>query len=173
MLSLVSPSENRTATLRPGEFVSTLISGSNASPLLIASVETSTSKGTEKNVSPPAENAFLGWHAAAKGLTGYLFWAFNTWVANPLQDSRWHRYPAGTLFQFYPGPRTSIRFEKMIEGIQDFEKIRILREQFTEDGNDDGLRELDRALSLIKIEELDSVPAAEMVEKAKAILNQF
>ncbi len=123
--------------------------------------------------SPPAENVFLGWHAAAKGLTGYLFWAFNTWVANPLQDARWHRYPAGTLFQFYPGPRTSIRFEKLIEGIQDFEKVRILREQFTENGNEEGLRALDNALSLIQIEKLDSIPAAEMVEKAKEILNQF
>lgn len=113
----------------------------------------------------------MGWHAAAKGLTGYLFWAYNTWVANPLQDSRWRRYPAGTLFQFYPGPRSSIRFEKLIEGIQDFEKIRILREEFTKDGNQDGLRDLERALSLIKIEDLNSVPAAEMVEKAKAILN--
>jgi len=94
-------------------------------------------------------------------------------VANPLQDSRWKRYPAGDLFQFYPGPRTSIRFEKLIEGIQDFEKIRILREQFEEGGNEEGLRALDNALSLIQIEKLDSIPAAEMIEKAKEILNQF
>ncbi|NCU04684.1 MAG: DUF4091 domain-containing protein, partial [Chitinophagaceae bacterium] len=68
--------------------------------------------------SPPAENTWLAWYAAAKGLTGYLFWAYNTWVADPLLDSRWRRYPAGELFQFYPGPRTSIRFEKLREGIQ-------------------------------------------------------
>ncbi|MEN8229655.1 MAG: glycoside hydrolase domain-containing protein [Bacteroidota bacterium] len=123
--------------------------------------------------SPPAENTFLAWHAAAEGYTGYLFWAFNTWVANPIQDSRWHRYPAGTLFQFYPGPRTSIRFEKLIEGIQDFEKIRILREQFAKNGNKEGLMQLDHALSLIQIEKLDTIPAAEMVEKAKAILNEL
>ena len=123
--------------------------------------------------SPPAENAFLGWHAAAKGYTGYLFWAYNTWVANPLLDSRWKRYPAGDLFQFYPGPRTCIRFEKLREGIQDFEKIRILREQFMKDGDKEGLMELDRALSMIQIEKLDKVPAAEMVEKAKVILNNL
>jgi hypothetical protein len=123
--------------------------------------------------SPPAENTFLGWHAAAIGYTGYLFWAYNTWVANPLQDSRWKRYPAGTLFQFYPGPRTSIRFEKLIEGIQDFEKIRILREQFEKDGNKKGLQAIEEAFSFIKIEQLDKVPAAEMVTKAKAILNKL
>ncbi|HEC42933.1 MAG TPA: DUF4091 domain-containing protein [Bacteroides sp.] len=111
--------------------------------------------------SPPAENAFLGWHAAAKGYTGYLFWAFNTWVENPLQDSRWRRYPAGDLFQFYPGPRTCIRFEKLVEGIQDFEKIRILKEEFLKDENEYGLLKLEYAVSLIKIEKLDKVPASE------------
>ncbi len=96
--------------------------------------------------SPPAENAWLGWYAAAKGYTGYLFWAYNTWVANPLLDSRWRRYPAGELFQFYPGPRTSIRFEKLIEGIQDFEKIRILKENFKKEGKEEKIKELDKML---------------------------
>ncbi len=123
--------------------------------------------------SPPAENAFLGWHAAAKGYSGYLFWAFNTWVENPLQNARWRRYPAGTLFQFYPGPRTSIRFEKLIEGIQDFEKIRILRAEFLKNGDKKSLKKLNFALSLIKIEKLDKVPAAEMLEEAKEILDQL
>ena len=72
-------------------------------------------------------------HAA--GFTGYLRWAYNNWVKDPLRDSRFRTWPAGDLYQIYPGPRTSIRFEKFIEGIQDFEKIRILREEFTKDRN--------------------------------------
>jgi hypothetical protein len=36
------------------------------------------------------------------------------------------QYPVGSLFQFYPGPRSSIRFEKIIEGVQASEKIRHL-----------------------------------------------
>lgn len=52
----------------------------------------------------PAENAWLGWHAARDGYTGYLFWAYNTWVSDPLHDARWRRYPSGTLFEFYPAP---------------------------------------------------------------------
>lgn len=122
--------------------------------------------------SPPAENAWLGWYAAAKGYTGYLFWAYNTWYANPLLDSRWRRYPAGELFQFYPGPRTSIRFEKLIEGIQDFEKIRILRENFIKEGNEERMKELDNVLSSFEIGKLDSIPAADMLIKAKKILNK-
>ncbi|WEK20989.1 MAG: DUF6067 family protein [Candidatus Pedobacter colombiensis] len=123
--------------------------------------------------SPPAENAWLAWHASAKGYTGYLFWAFNTWVSNPLQDARWRRYPSGTLFQFYPGPRTSIRFEKLIEGIQDFEKIRILRDKFVKEGKKDQLKEMDMVLSAFELEKLKTIPAAKMVEKGKAFLSKY
>ena len=123
--------------------------------------------------SPPAENAWLAWYAAAKGYTGYLFWAYNTWVANPLADTRWRRYPAGTLFQFYPGPRTSIRIEKMIEGIQDFEKIRIIREIFTKAGDEAKIKELDSMLSEFEIDNLNTISAADMLSKAKKILNSY
>ncbi len=121
-------------------------------------------------VSPPAENAWLAWHAAAKGLTGYLFWAYNTWVANPLLDSRWRRYPAGELFQFYPGPRTSIRFEKLVEGIQDFEKIRILREEFTAKGKKTAIQKLDNVLAEFQLSKLKTMPAADMLKKGKKAL---
>ena len=123
--------------------------------------------------SPPAENAWLAWHAAAGGYTGYLFWAYNTWNKDPLHDTRWRRYPAGELFEFYPGPRTCIRFEKLREGIQDFEKIRILREEFTKNGFEEGLKILDETVSEFVIEKLDSIPAADMLLKAKTVLNKF
>ncbi|HEX7905466.1 MAG TPA: glycoside hydrolase domain-containing protein [Chitinophagaceae bacterium] len=123
--------------------------------------------------SPPAENAFIPWYAAAKGLTGYLFWAYNTWVADPLHDSRWRRYPAGELFQFYPGPRTSIRFEKLREGIQDFEKIRILREKFEKEGKTESLKKLDAALAGFKLEKLKTIPAADILKEGKKVLYQL
>jgi hypothetical protein len=77
------------------------------------------------------------------------------------------------LFQFYPGPRTSIRFEKLIEGIQDFEKVRILREQFTREGKIKNIQKLDKMLSAFELENLKTISAADMVTKAKNILNQF
>jgi hypothetical protein len=123
--------------------------------------------------SPPAENAWLGWHAAAKGYTGYLFWAFNTWVKEPLLDSRFRSWPSGTCYQFYPGPRTSIRFEKLIEGIQDFEKIRIIKEQLRNEGNMNGLKEIEHILSAFEIPALDSIPASEMITVAKKVLNSY
>ncbi len=123
--------------------------------------------------SPPAENVWIAWHAAQKGLTGYLWWAFNTWVPDPLLDARWRRYPAGDLFQFYPGPRTSIRFEKLIEGIQDFEKVRILREQFVKQKNTANIKKLDDIVSIFQLDKLKTIPAADMVNQAKTILNSF
>ncbi len=121
-------------------------------------------------VAPPAENALMAWFAASRGLTGYLFWAYNTWNANPLVDSRWKRYPAGTLFQFYPGPRTSIRFEKLVEGIQDFEKIRLLREQFTRNNNKAALQMIKEMLAGFTMEKLKTIPASVMLDKGKKIL---
>lgn len=122
---------------------------------------------------PPAENAWIGWFASAKGYTGYLFWAYNQWVKDPLRDSRFYQWPSGTCYQFYPGPRTSIRFEKLIEGIQDFEKIRLLREEFIKNDKYNDIRKLDEILSAFQLEILDSVSAADILVKAKEQLNKF
>jgi hypothetical protein len=121
----------------------------------------------------PAENVWISWYAASAGFTGYLRWAYNNWVKEPLIDSRFRTWPAGDLYQIYPGPRTSIRFEKFIEGIQDFEKIRILRDQFSREGKTENARELNNILSVFTIEKLGSIPTADMVSKAKESLNKF
>ena len=76
--------------------------------------------------SPTAESAYLGWHAMACGYNGYLRWAYNSWVAQPNQDSRFVNWPSGDCFLVYPGC-SSIRMERLVEGIQAFEKIRLLR----------------------------------------------
>ena len=121
----------------------------------------------------PAENVWISWYAAAAGFTGYLRWAYNNWVKDPLRDSRFRTWPAGDLYQVYPGPRTSIRFEKFIEGIQDFEKIRILREQFTKEGNVDGNNELDDILCPFNLNKVKGVNLAEIIDEAKARLNKL
>lgn len=81
--------------------------------------------------SPPADAAWLGWYAAAYGYSGFLRYAFCSWTKDPLMDSRYVTWPAGDTYQIYPGPRSSIRFERLREGIQDYEKIRILRKEFS------------------------------------------
>ena len=122
--------------------------------------------------SPPAENVWIGWFAAAKGFTGYLRWAYNSWPKDPVQDSRFTAWPAGDTFLVYPGPMSSIRFEKMIEGIQDFEKIGIVRDQFIKMGSEKDLKQLERILSSFEIKNLETIPAEKMIEDARSILNR-
>jgi hypothetical protein len=77
--------------------------------------------------SPPVEARFLGWYTAAHGYDGFLRWAYDAWPADPVRDARHVLWPAGDTFLVYPGSHSSIRFEKLREGIADFEKIRLLR----------------------------------------------
>ncbi len=123
--------------------------------------------------SPPAENTWIGWYAASAGFTGYLRWAYNAFTEAPLFDTRYRTWPAGDCYQIYPGPRSSIRLEKYIEGIQDFEKIRILKEGFIKEGKETSIKELDDILSAFQVDKLKSIPAADMVIKAKESLNKF
>ena len=76
--------------------------------------------------SPPAESAYLGWHALACDYDGYLRWAYNSWPKQPNQDSRYGNFPAGDCFLTYP-EGSCIRLERLVEGIQAYEKVRILR----------------------------------------------
>lgn len=121
--------------------------------------------------SPAAEHVWLGWYTAAKNMDGYLRWAYNSWPKEPLEDSRFTAWPAGDTFQVYPGPLSSIRFEKLIEGIQDFEKIKILKEEFKKEGKEKEAKALDAVLLQFEIAELSKQSADEMVAKAKYILN--
>jgi hypothetical protein len=76
--------------------------------------------------SPSAENVWLGWYAAKMKVDGTLRWAFNSWVADPLVDTRHWAYQSGDCFMVYPGC-SSVRWERLREGIQDNEKICYLR----------------------------------------------
>lgn len=80
--------------------------------------------------SPPAESAYMGWHAVAAGYDGYLRWAYNSWVKAPCQDSRFRTWASGDCFLVYPG-ESSIRWERLVQGIQDFEKVHILLNELT------------------------------------------
>lgn len=77
--------------------------------------------------SPPVEGRYIGWYSAAFGYDGFLRWAYDAWPEDPMRDARHTVWPAGDCFIVYPGGTSSIRFEKLREGIADFEKIRIVK----------------------------------------------
>ncbi|TAL64975.1 MAG: DUF4091 domain-containing protein [Bacteroidetes bacterium] len=77
--------------------------------------------------SPPIEGRYISWYALSYGYNGFLRWAYDAWPADPLRDARHTLWPAGDCFLVYPGGNSCIRFEKLREGIVDYEKILILR----------------------------------------------
>ena len=77
--------------------------------------------------SPPVEGRWLGWYTMAHGYDGMLRWAYDAWPADPVRDARHLLWPAGDSYMIYPGGESSIRFEKMREGIVDYEKLKILK----------------------------------------------
>ena len=111
--------------------------------------------------SDPAESAFLGWHAMAAGYNGYLRWAYCSWTPQPNQDSRFITWPSGDCYLVYPGC-SSIRMERLVEGIQDYEKIRILKKTSTEAQ----LKKLDAILEKFRPNTFDESQKAEDLLKA-------
>lgn len=77
--------------------------------------------------SPLAEAEWLPLFAAANKLDGFLRWAYNSWNRNPLEKTDFGNWPAGDCFLVYPGNLSSLRFEKLRDGLEEFEKVNILR----------------------------------------------
>ena len=124
--------------------------------------------------SPLAESEWLGWWAAKINVDGYLRWALNSWVKDPLRDSRFRAFGGGDCYILYPDGRSSTRFERMIEGIQAYEKIRILRNEKDRRGRSKNYgKQIDKILEPFNEFNLVEVPAEKVVNKAKAALNRF
>lgn len=126
--------------------------------------------------SEPAEAAWMVLHAVAGGYDGYLRWAVNSWPMDPLRDSRFRTWAAGDTYSIYPGPRSSIRFERLVEGLQDCEKIHILREELAAKGANGKLKKLNVKLSEFTPEgwiKTNKKSPALMVSELNALLNEM
>lgn len=71
----------------------------------------------------------MHWASYQSGVTGYLHWGYNWWVrsSNP-NAGRWTLLP-GDEWIVYPRPggvTDSLRFESMLEGLQDYELLKLL-----------------------------------------------
>ncbi|MDY5199581.1 MAG: DUF6067 family protein [Candidatus Cryptobacteroides sp.] len=123
-------------------------------------------------ISNPDEAAWLGWFAQADGYDGYLRWAYNSWTLDPLTDARFRTWPAGDCFVVYPGGRGSVRFSKLVEGIQNFEKVRILRSRWQETGNEAKLGQLTGILKSFTSETVLAEGPAKALAAAKSFLDR-
>lgn len=123
--------------------------------------------------SVPAEGSWYGLYVAGTEYDGYLRWAYNSWTKYPLHDTRFRSWPAGDTYMVYPYGRSSVRFEKLIEGIQAYEKARILREEFTAAGNTRKLAELDAVIEKFNFNSQYSEDFPTLIREGQKRLNEL
>ena len=80
--------------------------------------------------SQPYESELLCFYALARDYDGMLRWAYNSWPARPEYDSRFRYWASGDTYIVYPGGRSSVRFERLIDGVELFEKVHTLRAKY-------------------------------------------
>ena len=127
--------------------------------------------------SPPIEGRWQGWYSVAHGYDGFLRWAYDAWPADPLRDARHGSWPSGDCYLVYPGGNSCIRFEKLREGIVDYEKIRILREEASKSHDKDVhnlMQQLDEHLKTFLAEkDFETKKITEDVNKGKKIVEEL
>ena len=127
--------------------------------------------------SPPIEGRWQGWYSVAHAYSGFLRWAYDAWPADPLRDARHELWPAGDCYLVYPGGTSCVRFEKLREGIVDYEKIRILREEASKSHDKDVhnlIQQLDEHLKTFLAEkDFDTKKIIADVSKGKMIVEQL
>lgn len=97
--------------------------------------------------SNPFDAAFLPLYALSKGLDGYLHWSWMNWDNHPLTDSRYRLFPPGDTYCVYPGNRSSVRYERFIEGVQNAEKYVVLSKEYKATNETDKLKALNKAIA--------------------------
>ncbi len=121
--------------------------------------------------SPLTDSAALGWYTLAGNYDGMLRWAYNSWNSEPLKDGRWYNLSSGDLYMVYPQNCSSVRWERFVEGIQDFEKVQILRKEYA--SQPEKLAALEDAIAAFNRDALIGGGAPGMLRAAKAALNKF
>ena len=76
--------------------------------------------------SAPDEAAYIPIYCYENNFDGYLHWSWINWTDNPVTDSRFKFFPPGDTYFIYPDGCSSVRFERLIEGIQQYEKLILL-----------------------------------------------
>lgn len=81
-----------------------------------------------------AEMTWMAWHAMKEGYDGYLRWAFDYWQLSDPFDARDGSHTAGDFAMIYRDSNNSptsflqsLRLMNLREGIQDYEKIKVLK----------------------------------------------
>ena len=118
--------------------------------------------------SQPYESELLGWYNIAHDYDGMLRWAYNSWAADPQYDSRFAKWISGDTYLVYPFNRSSVRFEKLIDGIEVAEKVRQLRREGVD------VTEVEAVLQKIRDTDITDYryPWHELMSEARKVLDK-
>ncbi|UUX35289.1 glycoside hydrolase domain-containing protein [Fundicoccus culcitae] len=83
------------------------------------------------SLNAPAESYWTIIFAYAAGAQGFLRWAYDSWVEDPLRDTTHNAFEAGDTFLIFPSekgtpnpqPQSSLRLEKLAQGVRDVNKL--------------------------------------------------
>ena len=118
--------------------------------------------------SQPYEPELLGWYNLACDYDGMLRWAYNSWPENPEMDSRFGGWTSGDTYLVYPHNRSSIRFERLIDGIENAEKVRQLRREGVD------MKDVDAVLEKVRTGKINdhNEPWQQVVAEGRKALNE-
>lgn len=122
--------------------------------------------------SEPANCEFIALQSLKLDVDGYLRWAYNSWTKEPEIDSRFRSWSAGDAFIIYPGNTSSIRFERMVQGIQQFEKFHIMMDAAKAKGDKGMQRRLNKLLEILDYKKI-AEKGGEMTSNFRAGLNNI
>lgn len=128
-----------------------------------------------------AEMTWMAWHALNENYAGYLRWAFDYWQLTDPFDIRDGKHTAGDFSLIYRSSNIqpmeylpSLRLEMLRDGIQDFEKVKLLRQELSTSHNQSEIQLLNTLENVIsKFDRNSGTQALSLVKDAQSLLDSF
>lgn len=121
------------AAAHPDEF-QTLLQEREAAGLRTTLYSCTEHKPGNFSLSIPAESYWSIVNAGKFKTAGFLRWAYDAWVEDPLRDTTHNAFEPGDCFSVFPDEKdaehpeckSSVRLERMAEGLRDINKLRLI-----------------------------------------------
>ena len=128
----------------------------------------------------PADMAAMPWYAMFRGHDGYLRWAFDNWRSYDPLDLQEGSFTAGDFSFVYRSSNDkdmtvipSVRSELLRDGIEDYEKVQVLRKTLLQCKDEDLLNRLKEMIDTFSTERLMAGQAVELVTQARMQLREL
>lgn len=120
----------------------------------------------------PWEATYLPLYCEANGFNGFLRWSWMNWTENPMYDSRFKLFTPGDTYIVYPEMKSSRRFERLIQGIQNIAKLESLRQAYSKANNQAELDLLQHAMEAFKSSTPAPATLKQNVQYLETLLNK-